>query len=246
MRLAVELKEGGHSSMPPASTAIGILAAALQQLEKSPFPKRLDGGADLTLDYVGPELPLAKRVVIGNRWLLGSVIQSQMAASPAGNASLRTTMAPTMLKGGVKENILPTKAEAVVNVRILPGDTVDRIVDHMKAAIGDDRVILQVQAPVKSPSRISSTDSEAFHLIQTTIQQIFPEVVVAPFVVVGGTDASHFDDDSLSKDVYRFLPSKLSAEDLPRIHGIDERISRRGYLDIVRFYVQLLKNVAGE
>ncbi len=244
VRLAAELAAGGHSSMPPKHTAIGILAEALHRLHQHPLPHRLDGGAGLTLDFVGPEMPLANRIAMSNRWLFAPLIESKLAATPVGNASLSTTMAPTMIEGGVKENVLPTKAELTINVRILPGDTVDSALEHIRRVVGDERVSIQTLDIRKEPSRMSRTDSEAFAVLHRTIKEIFPNVVVAPFVVVGGTDASHFDDSSLSKDVYRFIPSRLAADDVQRIHGIDERISRKDYLNIVRFYVQLLKNAS--
>ena len=160
VRLAAELAAGGHSSMPPKHTAIGILAEALHRLHQHPLPQRLDGGAGLTLDFVGPEMPLANRIAISNRWLFAPLIESKLAATPVGNASLSTTMAPTMIEGGVKENVLPTKAELTINVRILPGDTVDTALEHIRRAVGDERVSIQTLDIRKERSRMSRTDWE--------------------------------------------------------------------------------------
>ena len=196
----------------------------------------------MMLDYVGPEMPLLNRIAVGNRWLFGPLIKWQLGAFSAGNAALRTTIAPTILSGGFKDTVLPTQASVTLNVRILPGDTVDSVIGYIKKCIDDDRVRVDEPKYGTQPSRISSTQSSSFTRIHHAIKEVFPDVVVAPFVVVAGTDAKHFDDNSLSKDVYRFTPWKLGNEDLKRIHGIDERISRRDFLDIVRFYERLLRH----
>lgn len=241
-QLVVESRDTGHASIPPKDTAISILADAIHRLHNHPFPQRRDGGAGLMLDYIGPEMPLVKRVAAANQWLFWPLIRRQLAATPAGNATLRTTIAPTIIEGGFKDNVLPTRASVTLNVRILPGDTVDGAIGYIKRRIDDSRVSVGEPTHSKHPSRISATGSESFARIHRTVKEVFPEVVVAPFVVVAGTDASHFDDDSLSKDVYRFTPWKLGSEDLKRIHGVDERISREDFLNIVRFYVRLLRH----
>lgn len=241
VRLTVQLNDGGHASMPPPQTAIGVLARAISRIEQNPLPARLDGGADMMLDYVGPEMPMPRRLAVANRWLFAPLIKRSLTATPSGNAALRTTIAATIIQGGVKENVLPTQAEATLNVRVLPGDHSQRVLAHLKRTVADQRVAIEPLAGGRQPSRISSTQSPAFHTLHTTIKQIFPDVVVAPFVVIGGTDAAHFDDLTLSKDVYRFIPAPMDDADLKRIHGIDERIARKDYLNIVRFYIRLLE-----
>jgi carboxypeptidase PM20D1 len=241
-QLVVNLKETGHASIPPKDTAISILAKAIGRLHDHPFPQRLNGGAGLMLDYIGPEMPLVNRIAVSNRWLFRPLIKRQLGAIPVGNAALRTTIAPTIIGGGFKDTVLPTQASVTLNVRILPGDTVDSAMDYIKQCIDDDRVRVDEPKNSVQPSRISSADSSSFTRIHHAIKEVFPDAAVAPFVVVAGTDAKHFDDNSLSKDVYRFTPWRLGNEELKRIHGIDERISRKSFLDIVRFYERLLRH----
>ncbi|WP_254245103.1 M20/M25/M40 family metallo-hydrolase [Hymenobacter sp. BRD67] len=108
--LSLELSatgQGGHSSMPPALTSVGRVAAAVARLEAQPFPARLDGGVSGLLDYLASAVPFGKRLVFANQWLFGSLIKNSLAATPSGNAALRTTTAPTIFRGGDKDNVLP-------------------------------------------------------------------------------------------------------------------------------------------
>src|SRR5438874_8299944 len=113
--------EGGHSSMPPDETAVGILAAAITRLEHQQMARAIRGPTATMFDYLGPEMSFGPRLVMANRWLLGGILAGKFGATPQGNAMLRTTTAPTVLQAGIKENVLPSSARALVNFRILPG-----------------------------------------------------------------------------------------------------------------------------
>jgi carboxypeptidase PM20D1 len=170
------------------------------------------------------------------------LIVRQLEASPATNATLRTTTAATIIEGGVKDNVLPAHARAVVNFRIKPGNSVNEVVAHVRKVVDDRRVEIKLLEPGigQEPSPESSTTGAGFLTIERTIRQVFPEAVVAPSLVVAATDTRHY--QTLADDVYRFLPIIVNRDDLSRIHGTDERIAEEGYKDCVRFYVQLLKN----
>ncbi len=240
VQLVVE-QAGGHSSTPPPSTAVGILAAAIVRLEQAPMPARLDGVTRSLFDYVAPELPLGPRIAFANLWLFEWVVKRQLASSPGTNATLRTTTAATMIQGSPKDNVLPNRAEAVVNFRILPGDDVDDVVAHVNAAVGDDRVQVEPLNHCSDPSPVSDPESESFALMQRTIGEVFPGAVVAPALVLGGTDARYY--TGVSDDVYRFSPYRYVMSDLSRAHGIDERISVEHHADAIRFYKRLIENV---
>lgn len=246
LQLSVELKEAGHASMPPplSDTAVGILAGAVQRLQQSPPPARLSGGMGLTLDYLGPEMPLVNRVAVANRWLFSPLLMRQLASTPLGNAAIRTTVAPTLIEGGVKDNVLPARATLTINVRVLQGDSVASAIEFIRRVIDDPRVVISEPTLQREPSRLSSTESPSFTMLHRTIREIYPSVLVAPFVVVAGTDSAHYDDPSLSRDIYRFVPWKLGKTDLTRIHGLDERLSRDDYMELVHFYERLIRNSA--
>jgi carboxypeptidase PM20D1 len=232
--------EAGHSSMPPRQTSVGILAAALVRLEENPVPGGLRGVTRRSLEHIGPEMGFPGRLALSNLWLFGPLVERQLAATPAGNATLRTTTAPTMLEGSPKDNVLPQTARALVNFRVHPDDTVDGVIDHVRRTIADDRVAVEVKASVP-PTAVSSAESAAFKTIGRAIRAVFPAAVVTPNLVLGQTDARHY--EAIANDAYRFLPLVIGPEDVARIHGVDERVSVEGYGRCVRFYRQLVREL---
>jgi carboxypeptidase PM20D1 len=239
LQLTVETA-GGHSSLPPPESAIGIVSRALQSLERTPFPSRLGGAARQMFQFLGPEMPWFTRLALANLWLVDPLVRKQLAKSPLINAAIRTTVAPTIFNAGIKENILPSSATAVVNLRLLPGDSVASAVAHVRRAIADPRVrITPLPVPLE-PSAVSDVGSPNFALMQRTIGQTAPTALVAPALLVAATDSQHY--TGLSRDIFRFLPITLGPEDAKRYHGIDERISFEDYERCVRFYAQLIRN----
>jgi carboxypeptidase PM20D1 len=236
--------EGGHSSMPPRHGSIGRLSAAIHRLEESPMPARLDGAALQLFSRVGPEMPFAQRAVFANLWLTRPLVIRTLEGAPGSNAIIRTTTAPTIFQAGTRENVLPSRARAVVNFRILPGDSVAGVVAHVRRVVNDTAVqVRAMEGFASEPSPVSRTDGEPYRLLERSIRQTAPDAVVAPYLVVGGTDARHY--HALSQHVYRFLPIRMTSRDLERMHGTDERISVRDYQAGIRFYRQLLLNAAG-
>ncbi len=242
--LSIELtvhSPGGHSSMPPKQTAIGILSTAIQNLERNQFPAEITGATGQLFAYLGPEMPLTERIVFANLWLFGWLVERHLVASSLTNALVRTTTAATMFASGVKENVLPAQAKAVVNFRILPGESVQSVIDHVRESIGDPRVtITPLKKVLSEPSAVSATEASSFENIHRTIRQIFPDVIVAPWLVVGATDSRHY--AQLSHNIYRFIPIQMRPEDTRRFHGTNERIAVENYEDCVRFFMQLIRN----
>jgi carboxypeptidase PM20D1 len=235
--------EGGHSSMPPSETAVGMLAAAITRLEHQQMPRAIRGPTAAMFDYLGPEMSFGPRLVMANRWLFGGILVRQFGATPQGNAMLRTTTAPTVLQAGVKENVLPSSARALVNFRILPGDSVESVVEHVRQVVHDSRISVQPLEETKSnPSGVTSVDGEPFQLLARTIRQVVPEAVVTPWLVVGATDSRHY--ARLTPNVLRFVGTPIGPDDVRRMHGTDERVGVRAYAEAVRVYLQLLRNAA--
>ena len=232
--------EGGHSSMPPRHTAVGVIARAITRLEDHPFPAELRSPAADLFDYVGPEMSLPMRLAFANRWLLDPFIERVLTRVPSTDAVLRTTTAATVFEGSPKDNVLPRRARAVVNFRIIPEDSVAGVLAHVRRIVDDPTVHVRVLDFVAEPSPVSPTDSPNWGLLQRTIRQTFPDVVVAPYLTLGATDARYY--AALTQDIYRFLPVRLTPEDLSRLHGTNERLSVVNYTEGVSFYMQLLKN----
>ena len=244
--LSVELvaeSEGGHSSMPPQHTAIGRLATAIQKLEENQMPSRIDGATKQSFEYLAPEMPFGTRMVLANLWLFGPVAEKQFAGEPASNARIRTTTAATVFQGGIKENVLPSRARAVVNFRILPGDTVEGVLAHVRATVGPEIKVAKTGLIVNEASPQSDAEAPGFSVLQRTLGEVFPGIVVAPNILSGGTDTKHY--QGLSSNVYRFVPMRLGEGDMSRFHGTNERVAVDNYADAVRFYAQLVRNTAG-
>ncbi|RZT06260.1 carboxypeptidase PM20D1 [Duganella sp. CF402] len=239
VNLAVQTAPG-HSSMPPQKTAIGAISAALAALEKQQMPVELRGVARDMFDSIAPEMQGMNRVVLSNLWLFAPVVKQQMAQAPGTNAVLRTTTALTVVHAGNKDNVLPGRADAVVNFRIRPGDSVAGVMAHVRDAVNNDEVHAELDAGASEPSPVSPMESAQYALINRTIREVFNDAVVAPGIVIGATDARHYKD--VSQHVYRFSPVRAGKDDLPRFHGTNERLGVDNYLEAIRFYVQLARN----
>jgi carboxypeptidase PM20D1 len=233
--------EGGHSSMPPRHTAAGVLARAISRLEDHPLPADIRTETASLLDALGRQMSFGRRVLFANRWLLDPVLVRVLAASPTSDAMLRTTTAVTMLEGRPKDNVLPSVARAVVNFRIVPGETTQSVIAHVKEVIDDPRVEVKPAGETFEPSRVSSTNDSAWTGLDKTIRQIYPEAVVAPYMVMGATDSRYYRD--LTPNVYRFTGERIDIDDRSRVHGTNERIAVQSYLDGVRFVHQLILNL---
>ncbi len=241
--LSIELEaeaSGGHSSAPPDSSSIEILNEALDRLLEDPLPSRLDGVMGQTLDFVAPETQLPMRLALANRWLTAPALRWALSQSPATKAAIQTVQVPTRLDAGVKDNVIPSSARATLNYRILPSQSVEEVLAHVRSATDGLPVTIET-GQASEPTPVSDVEGDAFRVLQRTIREVTSDsVVVAPYLVPGATDSRHY--AAATDRVYRFVPYTLTPEDRSRIHGPDERISIEDYQTVVRFYVQLLRN----
>lgn len=236
LNLELEVRApGGHSSQPPPHTAVGILSRAIVRLENAPLPATLDF-LHMTVDAIAQEMPFGLRLLFANQWLFEPLITHSLLRNPDDAAGLRTTTAATMITGSPKSNILPTVARAVVNFRVMPGETADSVRAAAARIIDDERVRLS-PASHWDPSPASSTSSEGYRMIAQTIRGMDPGILVAPYLVRGGTDGRHF--TGLSDHVYRFLMVPVDPQAVRRIHGIDEHVRISDYATAIRFYYHL-------
>ena len=232
---------GGHSSMPPGETAVGILAQAIVRLQQAPLPGGLDGISGEVFGALGRQMSFGKRLLFANQWLFGPLLERELAKSPSTNAVLRTTTAPTMLSGGVKENVLPIDATATVNFRLHPRDTAQRVVEYVRQVVADERVgVRMVHGWEASP--VSSTDSDAYRALSGAARRAYGDVAVAPGLTVGATDSKHY--GAVADNAYRFHPMVITGQDLTGFHGTDERISIENLARATRFYIELIRSEA--
>lgn len=232
---------GGHSSMPEERNALEVVNEALYKLKQNPLPNRLSDPLEGFISHIGPHLPFTQRMAFANTWLFKPLIFSVYEKSAAGSALVRTTQVATVFNSGIKDNVVPNRARAVVNYRLLPGDEPKAILERARDIIGDTAVkVVMLDGFGEAASPVSDHESQQFRYLAGIIRSVNPGVLVSPYLVLGATDGRHY--YSIGKNVFRFSPIPLESEDLERIHGINERISIRGFRQSVTFYATLIRN----
>ncbi len=242
IELSVE-GQSGHASMPPPTTAAGIISRAVAQIEKHPFPTRIIGPVAELFEYVAPYSQGFTKFLLANTRLFSPLLRPILQRTNTTNALVRTTQAATMLQGSLKENVLPARASAVLNCRILPGETVDDVIRHMQKAV--DGLPVKV-GPVphlegSNPLPVSSTEQPGYLWLKEAINAEYPEVIVAPSIVVVTTDSRHFREQS--DNIYRFIPFILNRSLLGSIHSTNERTQLDVLKKAVRVYSGLLQRL---
>ena len=175
-------------------------------------------------------------------WMFRPLVKAQLSKHPATNAIIRTTTAPTVFHAGEQENSIPSQARAVINFRILPGESIDDVLRHVRKKIRDDDIEINVVGVPSEPSPISSTDSDAYKTLAQLSIELYPDAVVAPSLFVAATDSRHY--AGIAENIYKFTPIRLNDQEMSRIHGTDERISLQNYANLVRFHRALIERMA--
>jgi carboxypeptidase PM20D1 len=234
---------GGHSSMPPRQTAVGVLAAAITALEQNPMPGGLEGLSFDMFDAVSRHMPFPARMMFANQWLFGGFVEGQLSSVPTTNAILRTTTAPTMLSASVKANVLPIEAVATVNFRIHPRDSVKDVIEHVRAVVENDSVEVRVPEGAGNPaSQVSDANSAGFATIRRAIREIYGDVIIMPGIMVAASDTRHY--GMVADNAFRFNPMIVTSEDFSGFHGTNEKIAVANLAQGTRTYIQIMKHGA--
>jgi carboxypeptidase PM20D1 len=241
----VELRvtgRGGHASTPARNGPTARLARAILKIDRNPMPARLP---DTTVDLMrtlAPHLPRPLRPVLGRADRIRPLLTRALSvAGPEAAAMARTTFAITTLDGSPALNVIASSATAGVNVRVMPGDTVDDAIAHLRTVIDDDDIeITVVERGEASPV---SEVGEPFDLVVATIASLFPDAVPAAYVMTGATDSRHFTD--LCEHVYRFAPFRMTAAQRQAIHSYDEHLDVDAFLAGIDWYRLLIESLPG-
>jgi carboxypeptidase PM20D1 len=233
--------EGGHSSRPTRDMAIVRLADAVQKVVDHPFASGLDPVQREKLAVLAPYVPFPQRLLLANLWLTSPIVERLIAANPEGEARLHTTIAPTMISGGVKDNVLPPEARATINFRLHPRDTIAGVIEHVRRAIDDPKVdVVALNETQEEASKVSDTDGEAYKFLVAQIENSFGGIPVAPDMTTGATDSRHY--QPIADAVFRLDPFHFGPDDLGRVHGTNERLAIRDLAPAVGFYMRLMEN----
>jgi carboxypeptidase PM20D1 len=229
--------EGGHSSRPPKVSTIGRLSAALVRIEDNPFPTRLVGPVKAMLQTMGPYLDQPNRFVFNNLWLTSGVVADRMSEDPMTNSFVRTTTALTMFNAGVKENVVPQRAEAKVNFRLLPGDTPETVVSHITRVVDDPKIEISYDEWDNVPG-VSDYTGGGYTVIADAITAVYPDAVVVPSLLVATTDTRHYLD--VTDNQYRFQGIIVSSSQAASVHGTNEYVSVDSYEKSIEIARQLI------
>jgi carboxypeptidase PM20D1 len=238
--LSIDLKAqatGGHSSMPEKETSVDVLSQALVKLRAKPFPASFTEPVQGLMEQLGPEMSFVQRMAFANPWLFKPLIVSSYQKSGPGNAMIRTTLVPTIIEAGIKDNVVPSQALATINMRLLPGETVETALQKVTAIISDNRVTVSPRMDnVAEPSPVSPAKGFGYQKIDQMIKQSYPDVLSSPFLMIGASDSRHF--TKVSPNIIKFSPMV----DPIGFHGIDERVSLESFQTAIWFYEQLLRD----
>jgi carboxypeptidase PM20D1 len=228
-------KEGGHSSIPQQETSIDILSKALVNLRKEQMPFHITAPIEELLKRIAPGLSFYQRMGLANPWLFKSSLQRNFEKDHVTNSLFHTTIVPTIVNSGIKDNVIPSVATAVVNARSLPGDSEADVISFMKNQINDARVRITPEKTNKEASPTTAINGPAFRKIEELSYKIMPEVIPVPYLLLGGTDSYNF--NQVSDGVIKFAPSI----DAKGYHGIDERLPITDFRRMIFFYTLLVR-----
>jgi len=233
--------EGGHSSMPPKQTAVGILAEAIIKLENNPMAGGLDGLSSYLLDEASRYMPFSKRMLFANQWLFKKLIEDKLSDSVVMKAQMITTTAPTMLSASPKANVLAIEAVATVNFRIHPRDSIKSIIEHVNRVINNPDVrVERVEGWGNQASKVSSIESIGYKTLVQSTYEIHDSVVLTPGLMIAASDSRHY--SQISENSYRFNPMLVTPDDIASFHGTNEKISIDNLILATKVYSRIMVN----
>ena len=232
--LTVEIP-GGHSSMPLKETAIDVLNKAIVNIRAQQMPAMITPSINELLNRTKPGESFMKRMALSNMWLFKGMVYGALEQTKETNAMIHTTLVPTIVHAGIKDNVIPSIAKATFNSRILPGQTSDDVYNFVVKAINDERVTVKKQTiSIMEPSPSTSIEHPSFKKIESIIYKSVPDVIVSPYLMIGATDSRYF--RKVSDGVINFS----AVQDVKGFHGIDERIGKSDLNRMIQFYRSLI------
>ena len=235
----------GHASMPRADNAVVHLAAAIAKIGTYETPVQFNSvtrgyfeGLAATQDEETAKwiraLDSPDRGDHAARWL--------SAANPSWNSMMRDTITPTMLQAGIRQNVIPSEARAVLNVRLLPGNMVQPLIAKLQQLVNDPQIRFEVEPGADEAAPSSSITSDLYNAIKSVAAREFPGAPVLPYMSTGATDSNFIRMRGVQS--YGLLPFPLTDDDDLRMHADNERIPVDSFRKGVDFLYQIVTNFA--
>ncbi len=236
---------GGHAAEPSDRTALGDLSRLICEIEKHQMPCRLIGTVKGTLKELGRNsegiLSIALKALSITKPLVMKILKTYRMT----HAMMHTTIVPTICRAGTAVNVLPQKVEAMLNIRLLPGDTAEDVEKHIRKLakrVGVlDELTLEFTTVSPAPSE-TSANSETYKIIEKTMKEVDPEIVTIPYLVTGATDSREY--RNVADEIYRIYPFKITGDELDSMHGIDERLRISSFLSGIEYFIRFIKTQA--
>jgi len=217
--------KGGHSSTPTKDNPVVHLAAAVEKIGNYTASVHL---TSIVRRYFEALAPLEDEET--SKWMrvIDTPDRGEHALrvlsdqNPMWNSMMRDTIAPTVFQAGFRANVIPTDAHAVINVRLVPGDTIDLLVNDLKKLVNDPMIKFDIQPEGGFAAPNSSLETDFYALITKVTAQEFGGVPVIPFMSTGATDSAQLRLHNVQ--AYGLRPMPLNEADLMRVHGDDERL----------------------
>ena len=235
----------GHASVPRKDNAVTHLAAAMAKIGSYEAPAQFNSVTRAFFEGLAPTQDDDTR-----KWLqaLGTPDRGDHAAklisdeNPSWSAMLRDTVTPTMLQAGIRQNVVPSEARGVVNVRLLPGNQIDPVVTKLRQLVNDPAVRFEVEPDGGEAAPSSSLTSDLYNSIARVSAQKFPGAPVLPYMSTGFSDS--WELRMRNVQAYGLVPFPLTEEDFARVHGDNERIPVDSFRKGVDFLYAIVTDFA--
>ena len=233
----------GHGSAPRLDNPIVHLAAAVAKVGAYQSPMRLNETTRAYLERLAtispPDVAFWYRNLENPRF--SEMIQAQLReADIATNSMLRTSISPNIITGGFRRNVIPAEAEAELDVRALPDEDLDQFLTTLRDLIDDPAVEVTAPTSMRPAAPPSRLDSEMFHALEQIQQEMFPDAVTVPTMLVAATDSAQ-----LRANGIQAYGVGMIRDDLSGVHGNDERSSIEGLGLFVEYLYRVVVEVAG-
>jgi acetylornithine deacetylase/succinyl-diaminopimelate desuccinylase-like protein len=237
-----------HSSMPRPDNAIFALSRALAKISTYETPLLFTAEQRQFIQTLAktsrPPMSTYFGDLIGPNTAKANAADAIVSKDPLMHSLIRNTIAPTLINGGFRVNVIPGSAEATLNLRMIPGSDPAQLVETLKRLVADTAVTFSLNAPVYARTAPSPTTTDLYRALERSAKAVFPGVEVTPYLFQAGTDAGAWRSKGIP--VYGIYPYPIDDDELSRMHGNDEKVSIASLKQGTEMIYRTLVEVAGK